>query len=147
MARQTSKKINDRRKVGTKTRTKASSKQPVAIVYEARCKWGNEDVSELLELSDGIIGKVIVRENEIAFDWISDEKRPVEHTRLSTIDGVRYVGYTEDVPGCGDDRARIEAILYSNSQGHILLGQGTWELEGRRESFIIQFHSGKPVEE
>ena len=60
---------------------------------------------------------------------------------------MNYVGFSEDAPGWGDDRARLEAVIYSNNQGHILLGQGTWKKTGRRESFIIQFHSGKAITE
>jgi hypothetical protein len=147
MARQTSKKLNDGQGVSAKTKRKSSTKKPAAIVYEGLCSWGDEELGEFLGWSDGIIGKVILRENEVAFDWISDEKEAVQHTHLTTTDGIHYVGYTAHGPGHGDDRARIDAVLYSNAQGHILLGQGAWEQDGRTESFIIQLHTGKPVGE
>jgi hypothetical protein len=120
--------------------------QPAAVVYEARGSWGEADLSEFLGLSDVAIGRAVFRKNEITFDWMSDEKRPVQHTRLSSTDGVRFEGYTEYASGYGNDRAWVDAVLYSNSLGHILLGDGTWQREGRNESFIIQFRSGKPVE-
>jgi hypothetical protein len=147
MARQTSKKLNDGRRVGSKTKKKASTKQPVAIVYEGRCGWGAKVLSELLDWSDGIIGNVILREKEVAFDWISDEKEALQHTHLTTTDGIHYEGYTVQASGQGDDRAPIKAVLYSNDQGHILLGWGAWEQGGRPESFIIELRNGNPVEE
>ena len=129
--------------------TKASPKKPVeglrGISYESRCSWAESDLTELLGFDDvPMIGRVIVRGDEIAFDWLTNGEA-VQHTKLFSADGTAYSGFTVYANGLDDDRARVEATLYSNSRGHILVGQGVWEQEGRAESFIIQLHSGKQV--
>lgn len=150
MARQPANKKGGVRQTATNATSRlanrAAHKSSVTTVYESRCSWGECDLAELLDFSDEVvIGPVIVcqRERKISFDWIGPDHKPVQHTHLLTTDGVRYEGYTMESPGQGADRARVEATLYSNSIGHILVGQGVWEEDRRHESFIIQLHSGQ----
>jgi hypothetical protein len=150
MARQPANKKGEIQKTATKATPRlpknTAHKPLVTTVYESRCSWSECDLAELLNFSDQtVIGPVIIseRERKISFDWIGPDHKPVQHTRLLTTDGVRYEGYTTEPPSQVADRARVEATLYSNSLGHILVGQGVWEEDRRCESFIIQLHSGQ----
>jgi hypothetical protein len=132
-----------KRKSARTPKEQPSLKPGAATVYEGRCNWVYDDIEELIGWSDGISSSAIFRKNEIVFDWITDGGEPVSSTYLSTDDGTVFRGYTRYVPGWGDDVAQVEALLYSNSQDHILLGRSTWQQEASVDSFIVQFHSGK----
>ncbi len=69
------------------------AKRPFATVFEARCCWGECDLAEILG-SDVPVSTVQIREHEIVFEWVSDQKQAVQYTQLATSDGVRYAGYT-----------------------------------------------------
>lgn len=133
--------------VGSK-KSKAASKKSGGRKYQALCHWEEVDLEELLELKPDRVKNVVFRGKEISFDWVSvgNDKEMVQTTLLSTVDGVRYTGITKCLPGYGDDVAPVEAVLYSNNRGHLLLGQGTWEQDRFTESFFIQLYDEKIVE-
>jgi hypothetical protein len=125
-----------KRALGTLTK---SSKDKVTQgenkVLQGRALWGDE---ELEEWFTNRISRAVFRQDSISFDWFND-RQLVEITHLTSRNGINYSGESINSPGESDQsKARIEVVLYSNPNGHILVGQGVWE-DGRTEMFIAQF--------
>lgn len=122
-------------------------KKSVVRKYQALGRWERGGWQELLGLKDGLILRALFREDEISFDWAGedDDSKAVQSTHLLTTDGIHFTGTTQWLPGYGEDTADAEAVLYSNPQGHFLIGQCVWRLEASVESFIVQFHDEQIV--
>jgi len=110
-----------------------------ATFFEGRALWGDEELSEFF---CNQIGRAIFRDNEISFDWV-DEGEIIESTHLRSRNKINFQGQSINSAGTPEEtKATVEAALYSNPNGHVLVGQGVWD-DGRTEMFIAQFFGGK----
>lgn len=106
-------------------------------VFDARATALGGSMSEWFEDQ---IGRVIFRPGTLSFDWLHDGK--VSRTIcLTTTDNIHYHGNSTKN---GAFRAKVNAILYTNTQGHVLIGE--WEYEGGKVSTkIVQFFNPKEI--
>jgi hypothetical protein len=121
------------RKRSTKATDTASSGRRTTH-YEARGTW---DLGGLAEFFETPIANAIIREGEISIEW-----PPLEgiapQTVLQKSSGSRYFGRSIWARGTShEDVAEVEAVLYSNELGHILVGQETWR-SGTTDWFVVQ---------
>jgi hypothetical protein len=70
MARQPSKKKTPTMGASAKLEKQASDRHAQVTVYETRCCWGNGEVTDIIDFAANAIGKAILREREIVFDWL-----------------------------------------------------------------------------
>lgn len=109
-----------------------------AIRYDAQAAW---EYGELNEHFRTKITDAVIRDNEISIDW-----PPVEGAATQTIlrrtAGSNYVGRSVWASGTSqEDESTVEAVLYSNQSGHILVGQETWRISGKTDWFVVQFRA------
>jgi hypothetical protein len=127
--------------LGKNAKTRKSDPKARAILYKARARW---DEGELSDFITEIIGRVVFRDKTISFEWLSDDKEVVQCTELTTLDGISYSGRTYYAHEPGE--AKVDATLYSNPRGHLLIGEGVWDDHGRAEAFIVQFFDAKEID-
>jgi len=126
---------------GNNAKTSKSDPKAVAIVYNARGMWSDDDLSDFITEQ---IGRAVFRDKTISFEWLSDDKKVAQCTELTTLDGISYSGRTYYAHEQGE--AKVDATLYSNPRGHLLIGEGVWDDDGRTEAFMVQFFDAKEID-
>ena len=113
-----------------------------AARFEASAAWdfGNLDDPFRTRLTDAII-----RNEAISLRWPDFEGAPTL-TVLSVEQGTRYRGHSTWAPGTPHEEvADVEAMLYSNELGHVLVGQEHWS-SGKSDWFIVRLSNGCSVQ-
>ncbi len=119
----------------------AKQKTPRSSVihYEARAGWDNGTLDEHLGTR---IVKAVIREGAITLEWPLHDDEKAE-TYLTSDNGYHYSGYSVWSPATQrQQRSVVEAVLYSNKVGHVLVGQENWP-SGLENWFIVQFSNGR----
>jgi hypothetical protein len=89
------------------------------------------------------IGSAVLRRDALGFDWLKDGI-VIESTELKSLDGVHFAGTSTTPPNATwEYRGRVEGVLYSNSIGHVLVGEWVYG-DGSVEAYLVQFFEGKP---
>jgi hypothetical protein len=115
--------------------TKRPSSRPGIKEYNARAGCDEGALDDMFEVA---ITKAILRGNEIIIEW-PEYYGHTTHTKLTTTAGSTYSG--ESIWGAHseeEETAVVDAVLYSNEQGHVLVGEEHWS-SGDCDWFVVQF--------
>jgi hypothetical protein len=110
--------------------------------YDARAAW---DYGVLDDHFESQIPQAIFRGETIVIDWPPSIAGETTHTVLTRTAGSKYRGqsiWASRTPK--EKEAVVEAVLYSNELGHVLVGEERW-LSGYVDFFVVQFSNGRTV--
>jgi hypothetical protein len=122
--------------------TKRPASPTSAMQYDARA------ASDDGMLTDGFslgITKAIFRDDQIVIDWAKFDGETTL-TVLTKTRGSRYSGksvWGDRTPR--EETAIVEAVLYSNDLGHLLIGEEKWS-SGVGDWFVVQLYGGRSVQ-
>lgn len=109
--------------------------------YEARAAYKYEQLEDHLQQ---IVIEAIIRDKTVSIEW-AEEYGARTHTTLTQTNGPIYTG--ESVWALGTRKelhGMVEASLYSNEIGYILVGEETWPNE--KDWFVVQLFNGTGIE-
>ena len=85
----------------------------------------------------------LFRDDEIVVDWPYDHE--TTHIVLKRTTGSHYKGETTWAVGTRSEvKGVVEAELYSNDGGHVLMGEERWP-NGEVDWFVLRLTNGRPV--
>jgi hypothetical protein len=117
--------------------SKPDIRSGAAIAYDARAAWDYETLDQRFRTK---ITRAVFHDDTILIDW-PPENGKMASTVLRKGSGSRYTGRT--LTGAGtpqEETSAVEAVLYSNEIGHVLIGQETWA--SWNDWFVVQFANG-----
>jgi hypothetical protein len=90
------------------------------------------------------VPRAIFRGDEISLEWGPTEGQTA-HSVLTRSRGGHYSGHSVWAAGTPrEQRAVVEAVLYSNADGHVLVGQEKWA-NGDADWFVVQLFNGQTI--
>ncbi len=121
--------------------TGADRSADAVTVYNARAAWDEGTLGDPLRTQ---ITKAVLRGESISLDW-PEVYGATASTILTRTQGARFKGHSVWAAGTRqEERADVEAVLYSNDRGHVLMAEETWD-SGKADWFIVQFYDGQSV--
>jgi hypothetical protein len=108
--------------------------------FHGRATFDNGTLDDLLEYE---VKEAIFKDNVLTFDWHLPDGA-IETFHLTTLNGTEYRGRATLNPGTKwEEVASVEAVLYQNDRGRVLIGN--LDAEGEDEALVVQFFNGEKV--
>jgi hypothetical protein len=110
------------------------------VRFSGRAAWGESLLAD--HLKDEIV-EAIVRGDEISLVWPRIDGEHSQMTLKKRSDRGEYSGRGIWASGTPfEDVAEIQAVLYSNSGGHVILGEEKWK-SGKVDWFVVQLTTNR----
>jgi hypothetical protein len=114
---------------------------PDATRFDGKGAWDFGTIDDHLA---NPVTEVIIREAEIVIDWEPVDGWPV-NTILRKVTGSSYSGQSVWAARTARQQtADVEAVLYTNELGHMLVGEEHWS-NGDDDWFVLRLSNARPV--
>ncbi len=111
----------------------------MATAYAARAAFDDGGLADHLKTK---LVRAVIRDGTIALDWPEMDGHTAQ-TLLTQAAAGKYTGHSVWAAGTREEvRAVVEATLYSNETGHMVVGEEKWA-NGKIDWFVVQLAEGR----